>query len=216
MEALKQYVIDAVDRVAARVEEGAALLMSAKNTIHSHVENHEMSQEEEEYYDDESSSSPLSSMANGVLKDILASQRGPQTVMEHLAAFKSAIRWTEPFILCILGWNVILLVLTIYFTRKNSFGGRTTLFAIMGISSRLLPTFNSFLSKNWEEWNISQNYFDESGTFFAIMLSAPMLILCVILLLSFLWEAKNLLVQVKRLELQQRAKNEKRKKEKQN
>jgi hypothetical protein len=218
MEALKAYVIDALERVTARVEEGAALLATATTTSVNDRGELEQQQEDQEWGEIIDEESPLSQMANSVLGDILASQRGPQTFHEHIAAFTSAIRWKEPFVLFLLSFDILMFLLTIYLIRRNSFLGRIFIFCTMAAVSRLLPFFNHYLSNHWEELHISQNYFDPSGTFLAIMLSAPLLLLCMALLISFLWEAKNLLIQLKRLELQhkQQQNKKKNKKEKEN
>lgn len=209
MEGLKAYVSDALERVTVRVEEGLALLTASSDNL---GEQQRLQPEEQDWEDAIDKESPLSQLANAVLGDILSSQRGPQTLMEHISAFKSAIRWKEPFVLTLLSFDIILLLLTIYLIRRNSFFGRVVIFCIMAAISRLLPSLNNYLSDHWEELHITQNYFDPSGTFLAIMLSAPLLLLCMSLLISFLWEAKNLVIQLKRLELQHKKQQQSKKK----
>lgn len=200
MEGLKSYITDALERVTARVEEGLALLTTTADNLVG--EQQRLQEENHDWGDVIDQESPLSQLANAVLGDILSSQRGPQTLREHMSAFTSAIRWKEPFVLTLLSFDSIMLLLTIYLIRRNSFVGRIIIFCIMAAISRLLPFLNHYLSDHWEELHITQNYFDPSGTFLAIMLSAPLLLFCMSLLISFLWEAKNLVIQLKRLEMQ--------------
>jgi hypothetical protein len=200
MEGFKSYVTDALERVTARVEEGLALFTTAADNLIG--EQQRLHEEEHDWGDVIDKESPLSHLANAVLGDILSSQRGPQTIREHISAFTSAIRWNEPFVLTLLSLDLTLLLLTIYLIRRNSLVGRIIIFCIMASISRLLPFLNRYLSVHWEELHITQNYFDPSGTFLAIMLSAPLLLFCMSLLISLLWEAKNLVIQLKRLELQ--------------
>ena len=103
MEGLKSYITDALERVTARVEEGLALLTTTADNL---VEEQQQLQEENQDWGDViDQESPLSQLANAVLGDILSSQRGPQTLREHMSAFISAIRWKEPFVLTLLSFD---------------------------------------------------------------------------------------------------------------
>jgi len=212
MEALSNYVSDAVDRVVARLEEGAAILLGSEiplaptNPQPDHT-TQEFSQEGEYFsQEDMNMESPLSGMAQGVLNDILSKQAGPQTVMEHIHAFSAAVTWREPFVIGLVSLQVVLLLCTIVAIRSQSLWGRMTLFLLMVALSRAAEWINTHLYSHFDQYGISQNYFDASGLFMTVLMCGPMMLYCMALLLSFVWESKNLLVEVKRMELRKKMK----------
>lgn len=62
---------------------------------------------------------------------------------------------------------------------------------------------NQYGSKHWEDF-ATQNYFDEGGIFVCIMVSAPIVFVSFLMLIAYLREAGQLLVQVKRAEIKQK------------
>ena len=127
----------------------------------------------------------------------------PQTPMESFHAFRSAITWTEPFIIGIMIFHVIMFVLTIYVSRYNSnLAPRLTIMITIAIFVRTSEYINAYASQHWEELGITQNYFDPKGLFMTIMICCPLLLNSFIMLCFFLREASTLLIQVKKVQLQ--------------
>jgi hypothetical protein len=73
---------------------------------------------------------------------------------------------------------------------------------------RCAEYINSLASQHWESF-ATQNYFDERGIFVAIMFCTPLLLDSLIMLLMFLREAGQLLVQVKTAEFKKRGRQAK-------
>jgi len=90
------------------------------------------------------------------------------------------------------------------------------MFLIAGIV-RMAERLNIYGAQHWQQF-CSQNYFDRRGIFVAVMVCAPLLLDSLIMLLLFLREASQLLVQVKTAELkkkrQEKSKEEKNGKDK--
>ena len=134
-------------------------------------------------------------------------QSGPQTFWEQWDAFAHAINWMEPFILSLLLFHVVVLGCTIWVSRPNfSLTPRIVLMVCIAGLVRFAETMNHWLNKNWQSLNITQNYFDSRGYFISIFLCAPLLFDSFIMLICFLREASQLLVQVKTAELKQKRK----------
>ena len=129
---------------------------------------------------------------------------GPQTAKEHIQAFAAAITWNEPFIQCIVAFHVLVITAAIILTRKGGVYSRMGLMVFVGILIRLAEWLNDIGARRWREF-ATQNYFDKSGIFMGIMLCAPLLLVCLALLLSMTWEAKNLLVDVKAMKVKAQA-----------
>ena len=62
---------------------------------------------------------------------------------------------------------------------------------------------NGLGAVHWENF-ASQNYFDKGGIFIGIMLCGPLLLDCMMMLVMFVAEASQLLVNVKREELKRK------------
>ena len=70
---------------------------------------------------------------------------------------------------------------------------------------RLAERINAYAGERWEDI-ATQNYFDTNGIFVLIFLAVPLLLDCVIMLISFMREASSLLVEVKTRELKEKGK----------
>jgi hypothetical protein len=129
--------------------------------------------------------------------------------MEHFHAFRSAIRWTEPFILSLVVFQVTLFFLCLWASNpRRSLVTRIAIMLFMGILVRSSEWLNVYGGQHWDEF-CSQNYFDSNGIFIGIFLSAPLLIDSFLMLVIFLREASQLLVQVKTMEIERELKKKK-------
>ena len=136
--------------------------------------------------------------------------------MEKLDAFRSAITWSEPLIMGLLAFHLIMFFLCIGISRPNvGLAPRLGLMVFIAVLVRSAEKLNEIAGQNWKEF-ATQNYFDRQGVFFAIMISGPLLLDCLVMLMLFVREASQLLVEVKTNELKKRKaanKNKKPKKE---
>lgn len=110
------------------------------------------------------------------------SYKRPTESKDQWSAFFAAVNWKESFILALIAFHVCIYV-TFIITRKNV-DAQTVLFlfifAIVYFSERI----NTYGNENWKDF-ASQNYFDKSGVFSGIFLSAPLVVLAVLQLVSF-------------------------------
>jgi transmembrane protein 18 len=136
---------------------------------------------------------------------ILLLQHGPQSSWDQFQAFKAAISWSEPFILSLLCFHILMFVVNIFVMRSDNLVGRFLLIAFFVVVIRGAEVLNRYGSSNWEKF-ATQNYFDQNGVFVSLMLSAPLLLIAFIHLIVLLRESKNLLIEVKTLELKDKLK----------
>jgi len=151
--------------------------------------------------DDEKYGSPLMGMADSVLSDIMSSQTGPQTPMEHIQAFSAAITWNEPFIQCLIAFHVLVVFFAIMISRRGGLYCRMVFMVFIGIIVRMAERLNNLGASRWRDFS-TQNYFDKNGIFMGIMVCAPLLFVCFGILISMIREASNLLVDVKKMKMQ--------------
>jgi transmembrane protein 18 len=133
-------------------------------------------------------------------------QASPQSPLEHFHAFRHAISWSEPFILCLLAFQVFMFCSSIYVSRKER-GLTLRLIVMISIAAlvRGAESLNHWASRHWAQF-ATQNYFDKKGIFVSVMVCAPLLLDSLIMLLFFLREASQLLVQVKTAQLKKQRK----------
>lgn len=133
--------------------------------------------------------------------------------MEHIQAFSAAITWNEPFIRCLIAFHVLFIVAAIVLIRKGDIYFRMGLMVVIGVIVRLAERLNQYGNNHWREFS-TQNYFDRSGIFMGIMICAPLLVICFVLLVTLIREASNLLVDVKRMKMEAKSNAKKKRAEK--
>ena len=133
----------------------------------------------------------------------------PETPLEHLQAFRSAITWEEPFIIGLVAFQVVMFVLCIYVSRPDrSLAPRLAVMITIACIIKCSETINEYAAQNWESF-CTQNYFDRRGVFMMVMICCPLLLDSLIMLFLFLREASQLLVKVKTSQLKEKLKQQK-------
>jgi len=114
------------------------------------------------------------------------------------------VTWTEPFIVLLLAFQVFMFGLCLTVSRKNtSLVPRVAVMVFVGATVRGAEFLNRYGAAHWRQF-ATQNYFDERGVFVSLFLCAPLLLDCFLMLVLFLREAVQLLVQVKKSELKKK------------
>lgn len=124
--------------------------------------------------------------------------------MEHFNAFRSAITWSETFILSLVAFQISMFCMTLWVSRRDrGLTARVSVMVSIFIIVRSAEWLNQLGGKHWESF-ATQNYFDRKGIFVSIMLCFPLILDCLMMLLFFVAEAGQLLVQVKKHELKKK------------
>ncbi|KAE8682320.1 putative Malectin/receptor protein kinase family protein [Hibiscus syriacus] len=142
-------------------------------------------------------------MADLVQKLSSELRSGIRPAYENFMGFFHAINWKEPWLMCLLGFHVFLLIVTILSRKNTNFLLSLFLLALLGVY--FAESLNKFLGGNWKEF-ATQNYFDPSGLFLSVVWSGPLLIIAIIILINTLFSMCYLIVRWKRAELRHRAK----------
>jgi hypothetical protein len=168
-----------------------------------------LSEEEiQQLLEDRMDGSPLEGIADHVMGDIMSRHVGPSTPMEQFQAFRSAITWSESFVVSLLLFQFTMCIICFWVSRKSrGLAPRLFVMAFIAVVVRSAETLNGIGARNWARF-ATQNYFDKRGIFVGIMLCGPLLLDSFVMLLCFLYEASQLLVQVKRGELRRNKKGE--------
>lgn len=81
----------------------------------------------------------------------------------------------------------------------------------VGVIVRLAEYLNIMGNARWNEF-ATQNYFDRSGIFMGIMVCAPLLLVCLFMLISMIREASNLLGDVTQMKKKAQVRQKEKKK----
>ncbi|KAL4332954.1 hypothetical protein GQ457_07G021890 [Hibiscus cannabinus] len=141
-------------------------------------------------------------MADLVQKLSSELRSGLRPAYDNFMGFFHAIDWKEPWLMCLLGFHVSLLIVTI-FSRKNT-NFQMSLFLLTLLGVYFAESLNRFLGDNWKEF-ATQNYFDPSGLFLSVLWSGPLLVIAIIILINTLFSMCYLIVRWKKAELRHRA-----------
>lgn len=217
-------ILQATEQISTRLEEGISVLATGKlpeEQQNGYGEGIDMSEDGFEMSEEEllMADSPLQGMAEGVINDIMANSAKPETLTDHIMAFKTAITWSEPFIIGLIVFQLTMFCMCLWVSNRNrSMPVRVSFLVLLGALVRSAEYINSYAAKHWQDWNITQNYFDQHGIFVSIMFCTPLLLDCLLMLILFIREAGQLLVQVKTMEMKKKMGKSKKgaKKEKKN
>lgn len=99
----------------------------------------------------------------------------PKNLSEHWTAFSSAINWSEPLLIGLITFNILVFWLILLF-RSNT-NVQALIFIALCILIRSSEFINSYCSSHWNSI-ATQNYFDEHGVFASILFAGPLLTCC--------------------------------------
>ena len=125
----------------------------------------------------------MSEMEGKVMDMMKATNKAPADAYGNWMAFSSAIDWKEKWIISLLTFHVLLFLLIII-TRKR-LGMQSVIFFTISIIVRMSERINTYCSSHWEDFS-TQNYFDKNGIFAGVFLAAPLLMMCLMMLVRFL------------------------------
>jgi len=126
--------------------------------------------------------------------------------IDSIYKFLAHIDWTEPFLQGLIIFHVFSTVI-ILSTRKRIWI-QGFLFTLLLVSISLTERANQWLATNFKLYSKLQ-YFDSQGMFISLTYSAPVLINCVIILINWFFISGDMLVKVKRKQIEEESKKEK-------
>lgn len=121
-----------------------------------------------------------------------------ESFWDNVQAFAHAVDWKEPWIRGILAGHVGVFLLVLLCRRNVSV--LTGVFAVLGSLIYFGENINSVAGQHWQSF-ATQDYFDEHGIFYNVVVSAPALITLLTVLVFYLLHATSLMVEVKKKEI---------------
>lgn len=123
--------------------------------------------------------------------------------IDGLITYLQSIDWTEPWFSGLAAFHVTCAILTVL-TRKTGVL-QSIYFATLMILVFCAEYINEWAAKNWNLF-AKQQYFDSNGFFISVVFSVPVLINCLVIVVSWLWDVGMLISNVKQMKIRQRSK----------
>ncbi|KAG0578871.1 hypothetical protein M758_4G052800 [Ceratodon purpureus] len=129
---------------------------------------------------------------------------------EPVLAFVHAVDWTEPWLIALMAFHVLLVVVVIA-TRKQGNTQGVLFFATLA-SVYFAERLNTVLRRHWRSF-ATQPYFDTHGVFISTVWSGPLLLISTLILVNSMVTMTRMMVKWKRAELKHKARAAREKKE---
>ncbi|XP_022201540.2 transmembrane protein 18 isoform X1 [Nilaparvata lugens] len=113
--------------------------------------------------------------------------------------FLASIDWRDPWLIGLIGFHIIITLMAILTRNHGNF--QVVLFLTLLLLVYFSENINELAANNWRIFS-KQQYFDSKGLFISIVFSVPILLNCMIMIASWLWQSSQLMAQLKRAQLQ--------------
>ncbi|GJN14494.1 hypothetical protein PR202_gb01331 [Eleusine coracana subsp. coracana] len=128
-------------------------------------------------------------------------RRGIGPAADNLRAFVRAVDWTEPWLMCLMVFHVILLLSAVGLRRNANFQLFLLFLAYSGVY--MAEKMNRYLGEHWQNF-AGRNYFDRAGVFISVVWSGPLIFVSIISVVCSLITLCRMMVKWKRAELRHR------------
>lgn len=118
--------------------------------------------------------------------------------------FLQSIDWRDPWLAALITFHIAI-TLTALMTRNHA-NFQIILFLTLLLLVYFSETINEVAATNWMVFS-RQQYFDSKGLFISLVYSVPILINCMIMVASWLYQSSQLMTSLKRAQLRQQAKH---------
>uniref|UniRef100_A0A1B6DS18 Transmembrane protein 18 n=1 Tax=Clastoptera arizonana TaxID=38151 RepID=A0A1B6DS18_9HEMI len=118
------------------------------------------------------------------------------------------VEWRDPWLIGLGLFHVVISTMAILTRYHNNL--QLVLFILLLLLVYFSENINQVASHHWRSFS-RQQYFDDKGAFISIVFSVPILLICMLMVASWLWHSSQLMIQLKQAQLRQqqrRADNE--------
>uniref|UniRef100_A0A0A9XFQ8 Transmembrane protein 18 n=1 Tax=Lygus hesperus TaxID=30085 RepID=A0A0A9XFQ8_LYGHE len=113
------------------------------------------------------------------------------------------IEWRDPLLIGIILFHIAVTMMALMTRNHGNF--QLILFLTLLLLVYFSENLNEMASHHWKLLS-RQQYFDSKGMFISLIFSVPILLNCMVMMASWLWESSQLMVQLKSAQLKQRKK----------
>ncbi|XP_025072941.1 transmembrane protein 18 isoform X2 [Pogonomyrmex barbatus] len=114
------------------------------------------------------------------------------------------IDWRDPWLVALLTFHIVV-TMTALMTRNHA-NFQIILFLVLLLLVYFSESINEVAATNWMRFS-KQQYFDSQGLFISVVFSVPILINCMIMVASWLYQSSQLMTSLKRAQLREQARH---------
>ncbi|KAK9511082.1 hypothetical protein O3M35_005715 [Rhynocoris fuscipes] len=118
----------------------------------------------------------------------------------NLWSIIESIEWHDPLVIGIIMFHIAVTSMAILTRNHNNF--QVVLFLALLLLVYFSESLNEYATNHWKLLS-RQQYFDDKGMFISLIFSAPILLNCMVMMASWLWQSSELMVQLKNAQLKQ-------------
>ncbi|XP_053998795.1 transmembrane protein 18 [Hylaeus anthracinus] len=127
-----------------------------------------------------------------------------KSTIDGILPFLQSIEWRDPWLALLLTFHIAV-TMTALMTRNHA-NFQIMLFLALLLLVYFSESINEVAASNWMLFS-RQQYFDSNGLFISIVFSVPILVNCMIMIASWLYQSSQLMTSLKRAQLRQQARN---------
>ncbi|KOX73154.1 Transmembrane protein 18 [Melipona quadrifasciata] len=128
--------------------------------------------------------------------------------IDGILPFLQSIEWRDPWLALLLTFHIAI-TMTALMTRNHANFQIMLFLALLLLvyfSESIKKSINEVAASNWMLFS-RQQYFDSNGLFISVVFSMPILMNCMIMIASWLYQSSQLMTSLKRAQLRQQARN---------
>ncbi|KAG8178129.1 hypothetical protein JTE90_025243 [Oedothorax gibbosus] len=125
----------------------------------------------------------------------------------NIITFLKGIDWTEPWLIGLLVFHILIMTLTVVTRHHGNFQG--VFFFSLLLLVLCAKKLNELAASNWEYF-AGQQYFDSNGMFISLVFSSPILLNCLIMVGHWLYWSGAMTIKIKQAQLKERLRAESR------
>ncbi|XP_014253449.1 transmembrane protein 18 [Cimex lectularius] len=111
------------------------------------------------------------------------------------------IEWHDPLLIGIILFHIAVTLMALLTRNHGNF--QVLLFLTLLLLVYFSENINELASHHWMLLS-NQQYFDSKGMFISLIFSVPILLNCMVMMASWLWQSSELMVQLKSAQLKQK------------
>ncbi|KAH8271632.1 hypothetical protein KR018_011753 [Drosophila ironensis] len=119
--------------------------------------------------------------------------------------FLLSIDWKDPWLMALIAAHILITATTLL--SRNNANFQVFLFLVLLVAVYFTESINEYAAQNWSSFS-KQQYFDSNGLFISTVFSIPILLNCMLLIGSWLYNSTQLMVSLKTAQLKQQARQE--------
>ncbi|XP_062520593.1 transmembrane protein 18-like isoform X1 [Corticium candelabrum] len=107
------------------------------------------------------------------------------------------VDWSEPWIIGLLVFHSLSTGAVFLLYKTQAFNIQVALFGVLMVLACLTETVNEYGATHWKLFARHQ-YFDTNGFFITWMYAAPIVVNCLLIIISWLWTTVQLMIRLKK------------------